>query len=308
MDVLARIWIAGEETFIGQALRRVLERSGYRTVIPPGGVVLTDESQVRNFFTEAKPEYIFLVGGKSGGIRANQKYPADFALDNLAVTCNVITAALRFRTRKLLYLANSCVYPKHCPQPMRPESLLSGKLEPTNEAYAVAKLAGITLVQACREQYGADFIAVIPANPFGPGEDFDREDSHVIPALIRKMHEAKVRHEASLEIWGTGAPRRDFIFVDDLARGCLFAMQNYSDLAPINIGSGTGISIRELALMVQEVVGFAGEIRFDSSKPDGMPVKLLDSSTVNAMGWQLKTELSEAIGVTYRWFLEQGGS
>jgi GDP-L-fucose synthase len=289
---------------VGAALLRELERQGYTNVVgrdrePP----LTDATEVDRFFKKSGPEYVFLVAGKSGGIGANQKYPADLMLDNLLTEAHVIQSAYRHRTKKLLYLASSCSYPKHCSQPMRVESLLTGRLEPTNEAYAVAKIAGIVLCQAYCQQYGARFINGIPADAFGPGDDFNAEDSHVVGAVIRKMHLAKKAGARTVEIWGTGSPRREFIFVDDLAEACLFLMRRYDCPLPINIGSGFGISIRQLARVIKEIVGYPGELHFDESKPNGMPVKILDSSELRTMGWRPRTSLKSSLAITYEWFL-----
>jgi GDP-L-fucose synthase len=258
---------------------------------------------VSDFFAQNKPEYVFLAAGKSGGISANQKYPADLMLDNLLVICNVIDSAYHSGVKKLLYLASSCSYPKHSAQPMQVESLMTGILEPTNEAYAVAKIAGIKLCQAYCQQYGANFISGIPANAFGIGDDFSLEESHVIPALIRKMHEAKIADAEFVEIWGTGTPRREFIFADDLADACIFIADNYDDPMPINIGGGLDLSIKELAELIKEAIGYRGQLHFDASKPDGMPLKALDSSKLQSMGWQPQTSFRAAVEATYDWFL-----
>jgi GDP-L-fucose synthase len=302
----AIIYVAGGQTLIGAAILRQLKQQGYTNIVGKPGEEpdLTDATSVDEFFSRLLPEYVFMAAGKSGGILANQKYPADLMLDNLLIECNVIRAAYQHRVKKLLYLASSCCYPRHCPQPMRVESLLTGSLEPTNEAYAVAKIAGIKLCQAYRQQYGANFIVGIPANAFGPGDDFSPEDSHVIAALIRKMHEAKRKGTPTVEIWGTGTPRREFIFADDLADACLFVMQKYDGTEPINLGGGTDLSIGELAQLTKEVVGYEGELCFDTSRPDGMPLKVLDSSPLMAMGWNQVTSFRDAVSATYNWFRE----
>jgi GDP-L-fucose synthase len=289
---------------------RELKRQGYTNMVsrPEEEPDLTDGTQVDAFFARTAPEYVFLVGGKSGGIRANQKYPAELMLDNLLMECHVIHNAYHHGVKKLLYLASSCSYPKHCPQPMRVESLLTGPVEPTNEPYALAKIAGIKLCQAYSQQYGANFISAIPANAFGPGDDFSLEDSHVIAALIRKMHEAKEQGREVVEIWGTGSARREFIFTDDLADACIFVMNAYEGTQPINLGWGWDISIAELALVVKEVTGFQGKIHFDTSKPDGMPVKLLDPSKLNALGWHPRVPFRSALLETYKWFLQSRGN
>lgn len=306
MDRNARIFVAGTEGFLREALLAELGREGYKDIAGQGSQPqLTDEGEVRRFFSAACPEYVFLIGGKSGGIRANQKYPAELMLDNLLVGCNVIESAHRYGVRKLLYLGSSCIYPKFTEQPMRVEALMTGKLEATNEAYALAKLAGLRLCQAYREQFGAPFILAIPANVFGPGDDFSDEDSHVVAALIRRMHEAKILGREYVEIWGTGLPRREFIFSEDLAKACLFLMHAYDSNEPINIGIGCDWSIAELAALVKEAVGYNGELRFDPSKPDGMPAKLLDSSKLRDLGWKASTSIREALAVTYQWFLQR---
>lgn len=306
MDKQAKIYVAGGQTLVGEAILRQLANQGYGNIVGQPGQEpeLTDVRSVDDFFAQHRPAYVFLAAGKSGGIQANQTYPATLMLDNLLVACHVIHAAHRHSVSKLLYLASSCSYPRNSPQPMQVESLLTGTLEPTNESYAVAKLAGIKLCEAYRKQYGSDFIVGIPANPFGIGDDFSLEDSHVIPALIRKMHEAKLQGESQVTLWGTGIPRREFIFADDLADACLFVMGHYSDLSPINLGGGTDLSIRELAAVIKTVVGFTGDLCFDATKPDGMPLKALNSNPLLALGWQAKTSLEEAITETYRWWLQ----
>lgn len=310
MEKRSRVYVAGGRTLIGSALLRELDRQGYTNVLGRPGEEpdLTDAAQVESFFARNAPEYVFVAAGRSGGIAANQKYPADLMLDNLLVECHLLAAAHRHRVRKLLYLASSCSYPKHSPQPMREDALLTGPVEPTNEAYAVAKIAGIKLCQAYRQQYGASFVAGIPANAFGPGDDFSPEDSHVIAALIQKMHEARLSGADSVEIWGTGSPRREFVFADNLAEACLLAMRAYDGPEPINLGGGVDMSIAELACLIREVTGFRGQILFDTGKPDGMPVKLLDSSKLLALGWRPRLSFRSALEATYDWFLQsQGG-
>ncbi len=266
---------------------------------------LHDAGQVDAFFARTAPKYVLLAGGKSGGIGANQKYPVELMVDNLIIACHVMGSAFRHGVTKLLYLASSCVYPRHCAQPMRVEAVLSGPLEGTSEAYAIAKIAGIKLCQAYRREYGVDFIIGIAADIFGPGDDFSLEDSHVLAALLRRIHEAKVRGAETVEIWGTGTPRRDFLFADDLADACLFVLGEYSDAQPINLGGGADLSIGELAGLVKHVVGYTGHLRFDTSKPDGMPLKCLDWSTLRSMGWRPKTPFRAALIRTYEWFLEE---
>lgn len=310
MEKNAKIYVAGSGTFIGSSIVRELRRRGYEPIIeePGKGPELTDASEVNAFFSRFAPDYVFMAAGEIAGIGANQRYPADLMLNNLLVECHVIHSAYAQGVKKLLYLASSCSYPKLCPQPMRVESLMAGPLEPTSEFYALAKIAGIKLCQAYRKQHGANFVVGIPANPFGPGDDFTLEDAHVIGALIRKMHDAKRDNAESIEIWGTGAPQRDFIFVDDLANACAFIMDEYDEAEPINIGSGSNTSIRDLAELIKEVVGYKGRVGFDTSKPDGMPFKLLDSGKLNQLGWQPRTPLLSALAATYDSFLENSGN
>ncbi len=303
MERNVRIYVAGAETLIGRGLFRHLRRQGYTNVIgdPEGENPLRNPALVDVFFAQNRPQYVFFAAGKSGGIRANQNYPADLMLDNLVIEANVIGSAHRYQVEKLLYLASSCSYPRLAPQPIREESLLTGPLEPTNEAYAVAKIAGIELCRAFNQQYGTSFLSAVPANTFGPDDDTDVEDAHVIPALMMRMAKAKALNLPTVDIWGTGSPEREFIFVDDLADACEFVMQNYVDSAPINLGSGHRISIRALAEQIQQIVGYEGKLYFDTSKPDGMPLKMLDSEKLRAMGWQAKTSFAEALAVTFRW-------
>lgn len=276
----ARIHVAGPETLIGAGIVRALERHGYRHL------------------TSDRPEYVFVAAGKSGGILANQKYQADLCRDNLQVALDVIPASVG--VKKLLYLGSSCVYPKDAPQPMCPESLGTGPLEPTSAAYATAKLAGLALCQAYRQQHGANFITAIAADVFGPGGKFSAEDSHVVPALLVKMHEAKLAGHDHVTLWGTGAPKREFTFVDDLAEACLLVMEKYDGDTPINLGSGETASIRELAEQVRAVVGFTGEVRWDTSRPDGASIKWLDTSALRALGWRPATSLADGLRATYR--------
>lgn len=309
MEKNSRVYVAGARTLIGTAILRQLERQGYTNIPGKAGEEpdLTNAGAVDDFFAHQALEYVFMAAGKSGGIEANRKYPAELMLNNLLIGCNVIHNSYRYGVKKLLYLASSCSYPKNCPQPMRVESLLTGAFEPTNEAYAVAKIAGIKLCQAYRQQYGAKYIVGIPANVFGPGDDFGPEDSHVIAALIRKMHEAKMLGAPFVEIWGTGTPRREFIFADDLADSCLFVMQEYDGAEPINLGGGTDLSIRELAATIKEVAGYTGELRYNPNHPDGMPLKVLDSSKLTTMGWRPTTPFRVALAATYDSFLETQG-
>ena len=299
------VFVAGSATLIGAALRRQLAAEGFHNLCGHRGTDpdLTDAAAVDRFFSLHKPAYVFHAAGQSGGIAANQQYPATLMRDNLAVNLNLLDAAHRHGVRKLLYLASSCCYPRLCPQPMAVAHLMTGPLEPTNEAYATAKLAGLKLTQAYREEYGDDFIAGIPANAFGVGDDFDPEHGHVVGALIHRMHEAKQRGDAAVTIWGTGTARREFIFADDLADACMFVMRNYSSATPINLGGGTDLSIRELAEMIREVVGFQGELVFDASRPDGMPLKSLDARPLAALGWTPRTLLCRGLQLTYQDYL-----
>ncbi len=306
MQTNDRIYVAGGDTLIGAAILRQLQRQGFTHLLggSSGEPDLNLAVAVDDFFDQAAPEYVFIAAGKSGGIEANRKYPADLMLDNLRVECHLIDSAYRHDVKKLLYLASSCCYPKHCQQPMRVESLLSGPLEPTNEAYGLAKIAGLKLCQAYRQQYGANFVVGIPANTFGSGDDFSTEDSHVIAALIGRLHAAKITGAPTVEIWGTGTPRREFIFVDDLAEACITVMQVYAGLDPINLGSGLDLSIAELAELIREVVGYVGELRYDPSRPDGMPLKALDSSQLTSLGWRPATTFRSALTMIYAEFLQ----
>jgi GDP-L-fucose synthase len=304
MKTEARILVAGRNTLVGSALCRELARQGCRNVIPDPADEpdWTDAGQVEALFAGLRPEFVFLAAGRSGGIGLNRERPADLMAHNLRVDTLAIECARRFGARKLLYLASSCCYPRDCPQPMKPERLLTGPLEPTNEAYALAKLAGTKLCQACRAQYGSRFIVGIPATPFGPGDHFDVENSHVIGALIRRMHEARVAGDSEIVLWGTGTPRRDFLFADDLADACIRAMECYDEAAPINLGPNEDISIAELAGQIRSVTGFRGALRFDASKPDGMPRKFLDAAVLRDLGWTPRHRLADALAATYDWF------
>ncbi len=303
------VYVAGGQTLIGAALLRRLAAHGFQHLI--GGdhePDLTYRGAVEKFLEKHRPAYIIVAAGKSGGIAANVKYPASFMYDNLVASTNIIHAAHEHGVKKLLYLASSCSYPRQCPQPMAIEQLMTGPLEPTNEPYAVAKLAGLKLCQAYRQEYNADFIVGIPANAFGVGDDFSAEDSHVIGALIGRMHNAKLRNEPSVVIWGSGSPKREFIFADDLADACLFVLQNYSSASPINLGGGDAVSIAELAAMIKQVVGYRGELKFDTTRPDGMPLKALDSRPLQALGWKPATPFASALEQTYEDYLKQAGT
>ncbi len=307
MNRTARIYVAGGQTLVGAALLELLRSAGYCNLVgtPPDEPDLTVAGQVEDFFGEARPEYVFLVAGKSGGIDLNRQRPAELMLDNLLIAAHVIHQAYCHRVRKLLYLASSCCYPKHAPQPLRVESLMTGRLEPTSAAYATAKLAGWQLCEAYRQQYGIHFVTAFPANPFGPHDDFSPESGHVIPALMRRAHEAKVRGEPVLPIWGTGTPRREFIYSRDLADACLFVMHSYDGPEPINLGGAVDLSIAEVAEGVAELVGYRGRLHFDTSKADGMPFKGLDSSRLRELGWGPSTDFRVALAETYAWFQKE---
>ena len=266
---------------------------------------LINQKDVEEFFKEEKPEFVFLAAAKVGGIYANNTYPAEFIYNNLMIQTNVIHSAYKYRTKKLLFLGSACIYPKFSPQPIKEEYLLTKSLEPTNEAYAIAKIAGLEMCKFYRRQYGCDFISAMPNNIYGIYDNFDLENSHVIPALIRKLHDAKVNKSKEALIWGTGKPKREFLYVDDLADACIYLMDNYSEEVHINIGTGEDIEIRELALLIKEIVGFKGEIKNDLSKPDGTPRKLLDVQKINQLGWSHKVDLKEGLLKTYRWYLEK---
>jgi GDP-L-fucose synthase len=302
----ARVYVAGHRGMVGGAIVRALEARGYRNLLlrTSRELDLRDQAAVRAFFDAERPDYVFLAAARVGGILANDTYPADFLFDNLAIEANVIHAAWRSGVRKLLFLGSTCIYPKLAPQPLKEEYLLTGPLEPTNEWYAVAKIAGIKLCQAYRRQHGCDFVSAMPTNLYGPGDNFDLAASHVVPALLRKFHEAKVRGEASATVWGSGRPLREFLHVDDLADALLFLMERYSGEEHVNVGVGEDLSIADLARLVAEVVGFRGELVFDASKPDGTPRKLVDTTKINALGWQPRIGLREGLAATYRWFLD----
>jgi GDP-L-fucose synthase len=306
VDQRSRIYVAGMSTVIGAALVRVLRRQGYVNLLAVDGNEpdFTEAGAVDAFFARFTPDVVFLTGGRTAGIRGNQLLPADLMLNNLLVECHVVDRAFRHGVRELLYLASSCCYPRACPQPMRVESLFTGPLEPTNEAYALAKLAGIGLCRAYASQHGVRFVSVIPGDTFGPRDDFSPEESHVVAALLRRMHEAKVSDAATVAIWGTGMPRRDFVYADDLADACITVMQRYGGLGAINVSAGMDMSIRSLAELIKDVVGFRGTLEFDTSRPNGMPLKVLDTSELQKLGWRPRTSLRDALQVTYTWFLE----
>jgi GDP-L-fucose synthase len=301
------IFVAGHRGLVGSAIARALESRGYGNLIlrTRAELDLRDAAAVNAFFAQHRPEFVFLAAAKVGGILANSTQPADFLRDNLAIEINVIDAAYRNGCRKLQFLGSSCIYPKFAPQPIREESMLTGELEPTNEWYAIAKIAGIKMAQAYRKQYGFSAISLMPTNLYGPGDNFDLAGSHVLPALIRKFHDAKTNGRREVVLWGTGTPRREFLHVDDLAEAALSTMREYDAPEIINVGTGEDLTIRELADLVSGVVGFTGSIAYDTSKPDGTPRKLLDVSRIKATGWAPKIPLREGIAETYRWYLQQ---
>jgi GDP-L-fucose synthase len=337
MEKTNRIFVAGHKGLVGSAITRKLQSEGYSDLILRSHreLDLMRQAEVEAFFKAEKPDYVFLAAAKVGGILANNTYPAEFIYENLLIETNVIHHAYKAGVKKLLFLGSSCIYPRDCPQPMKEEYLLSGKLEPTNEPYAIAKIAGIKMCQSYNRQYGTRFISVMPTNLYGPGDNFDLDTSHVLPALIRKFHEAKIReanlpevtsgHKRSapptsgersersspgsfVTLWGTGTPRREFLHVDDLADACVFLMKHYEESEIINIGVGKDISISELADLIKNIVGFKGTIRYDRTKPDGTPRKLLDVGKLKTLGWQPKISLREGIETSYRWFRENAAS
>lgn len=310
MNPTDTIFVAGHRGMVGSAIvRRLLAEGASRLLLRSRSELdLTDQAAVEAFFAAEKPEYVFLAAAKVGGIRANNAYPAEFLRDNLAIQTNVIHSAWKHGAAKLCFLGSSCIYPKLAPQPLREEYLLTGPLEPTNEWYAVAKIAGIKMCQAYRRQYRFDAISLMPTNLYGPGDNFHPENSHVLPALIRRFHEARQRGDASVAIWGTGTPRREFLHVDDLADAAVFLMQNHSGEQFVNVGTGTDLTILELAQLVADVVGFTGAIVTDPSKPDGTPRKLLDVSRLDAMGWKARIGLREGVAGAYAWYLENAAT
>jgi len=303
----ARIYVAGHRGLVGSAILRRLAAEGFTNVLTATReqVDLRDQAAVNYWFRAHRPEYVFLVAGTVGGILANSTRPAEFLYDNLMIHATVVHAAHLFPVRRLLYLGSSCIYPRDCPQPMREEHLLSGPLEPTNEWYATAKIAGIKLCQAYRKQYGCDFISAMPTNLYGPHDNFDLQGAHVLPALLRKFHEAKARGEQQVVVWGSGTPSREFLHVDDLADACLFLMEHYSDESHINVGTGIDLPIHELAVKVRDIVCPDAVLRFDTSKPDGTPRKVLDVTKLRNLGWAPSIDLDTGIRTTYQWFLDQ---
>lgn len=302
MDKKAKIYVAGHRGMVGSAIARKLSEEGFTNVIcrTSKELNLTDQKQVHDFFKREKPEFVFLAAAKVGGIHANNTYRGQFLYENLMIEANVIHEAYVNGAKKLLFLGSSCIYPKLADQPIREDSLLTGPLELTNEPYAIAKIAGIKLCETYRDQYGVDFISAMPTNLYGPNDNYDLNNSHVLPALLRKFHAAKANNEDSVSIWGTGTPLREFLHVDDLAEACLFLMNNYEDPQTINIGYGEDLSIKDLALLIKQIVGYQGELKFDTCKPDGTPRKLMDSTRINNLGWKAKIRLREGIDSVYR--------
>lgn len=306
MEKNSKIFVAGHRGLVGSAIVRNLKENGYENIITKtrDELDLLDYQAVSDFFTQEKPEYVFLAAAKVGGIYANNIYPADFIFQNLQIQNNIIHNAYLHKTKKLLFLGSSCIYPRDCAQPIKETYLLAGPLEKTNEAYAIAKIAGIKMCQAYNKQYGTKFISVMPTNLYGINDNFDLENSHVLPALLRKFHDAKIENKKEVVMWGTGSPKREFLYVDDMADACVHLMNAYEDGEIVNIGTGEDVTIKELAILIKEIVGFEGEIINDTTKPDGTPKKLLDVSKLHSLGWKHKTKLENGIKMTYEWFLE----
>ncbi|NET10008.1 MAG: GDP-L-fucose synthase [Symploca sp. SIO2B6] len=306
MENNAKIYVAGHNGLVGSAIVRTLTAQGYTNLVVRSSreLDLRSQAEVKAFFEQERPDYVFLAAAKVGGIHANNTYRAEFIYDNLVIETNVIHSAYETGVKKLLFLGSSCIYPKLCPQPMKEEHLLTGFLEPTNEPYAIAKIAGLKLCENYCYQYGVNYISAMPTNLYGLNDNFDLANSHVLPALMRKFHEAKVNNKPTVEVWGTGTALREFLYVDDLADALLFLIENYDDTTFVNVGTGDEVSIKELALTIKAVVGYEGELVFDTSKPDGTPRKLLDISKLKSLGWQPKTSLKEGIETTYQWFSE----
>ncbi|MFW5872378.1 MAG: GDP-L-fucose synthase [bacterium] len=301
-----KIYIAGHRGMVGSAILRKLEREGFNNFVTRTSkeLDLRDQQAVAEFFAEEKPDFVFLAAAKVGGIVANNTYRAEFLYDNLMIQNNIIHNSYKSGVEKLLFLGSSCIYPKLAPQPLKEDYLLTGLLEPTNEPYAIAKIAGIKMCDAYRHQYGSNFISAMPTNLYGPNDNYDLKNSHVLPALIRKFHEAKENNAEFVEIWGTGSPLREFMHVDDLAEACYFLMQNYNEAGFVNVGTGVDISIRDLAYLIKDIVGFSGDLRFDTSKPDGTPRKLMDVSRLKDMGFEPRVSLEKGIEITYNDFLQ----
>lgn len=307
MNKDSKIFVAGHRGMVGSAILRKLQSEGFSNLCfrTSSELDLTNQQAVADFFAQERPEYVFLAAAKVGGILANNTYRADFIYQNLQIQNNVIHSSYKTGVKKLMFLGSSCIYPKFADQPMREEYLLTGTLEPTNEPYAIAKIAGIKMCEAYRSQYGCNYISVMPTNLYGPNDNYDLNNSHVLPALIRKFHEAKENAESTVTVWGTGSPRREFLYVDDLADACFFLMQNYNEAGFVNIGTGEDLSIKDLAYTVKDIIGFRGEIVFDTTKPDGTPRKLMDVTRLNNLGYKAKTSLEEGIKLAYQDFLKR---
>ncbi len=301
-----KIYVAGSGGMVGSAIVRKLKNEGYENILIRSSkeLDLRNQAAAKEFIEKERPDYVFMAAAKVGGIQANNTYPAQFIYDNLMIEANLIHAAYETGVKKLLFLGSSCIYPKFAEQPLKEDALLTGLLEPTNEAYAIAKITGIKLCEFYRKQYGCDFISAMPTNLYGINDNFDLNSSHVLPALIRKFHEAKINGDKEVVIWGTGTPKREFLYVDDLAEACLFLMGNYSEEQHINVGTGEDLSVKELAKLIKKIVGFEGEIINDTSKPDGTPRKVMDVSKLNRLGWKASTGLEEGIRKVYDWFLK----
>jgi GDP-L-fucose synthase len=307
LEKSAKIYIAGHRGMVGSAIHRKLVKEGFTNFVfrTSSELDLREQADVRIFFENERPEYVFLAAAKVGGIMANNIYRAEFLYENLQIQNNVIDSSYRYGIKKLLFLGSSCIYPKLAPQPLQEDSLLTGTLEPTNEPYAIAKISGIKMCEAYRSQYGCDFISVMPTNLYGPNDNYDLNKSHVLPAMIRKFHEAKQENKPAVELWGTGSPLREFLHADDLADACYFLMENYSESGFLNIGVGSDVTIKALAELIQHVVGYEGDIQWNTDKPDGTPRKLMDVSKLHNLGWKHKTELAEGIRITYQDFLSK---
>ncbi|MEK7180194.1 MAG: GDP-L-fucose synthase [Patescibacteria group bacterium] len=307
MDKKSKIYVAGHRGLVGSSIVRRLEKDGYGNLLlrTRKELDLLDQKAVSAFFEEEKPEYVFIAAAKVGGIHANSTYPASFIYENILIEANIINAAYVNKVKKLIFLGSSCIYPRLAEQPIKEEYLLTGSLEPTNTAYAIAKIAGIIMCQSYNKQYGTNFISVMPTNLYGPHDNFDLKNSHVLPALIRKFHEAKINSHSEVVVWGTGRALREFLHVDDLASACFFLMNNYNDSSIVNIGTGEDISIKSLAELIKEIVGFEGKIIWDQTKPDGTPRKLLDVSKLHELGWKHTIDLKDGITSTYEWYKNQ---
>ena len=307
MNREGKIYVAGHGGLVGSGIMDKLGQHSYKNIIyrTSSELDLRDQIAVNQFFATERPEYVFLAAAKVGGILANSNYPAQFIYNNLMIEANVIHAAYRYGIKKLLFLGSSCIYPKFAPQPMKEEYLLTGELEPTNDAYAIAKIAGIKMCQAYNKQYNTNFIAVMPTNLYGPNDNFDLTSSHVLPALLRKFHEAKMNQQPSVEIWGTGKPRREFLHVDDLAEACIFLMDHYEGTEPINVGTGRDMAIADLATLIAKIVGYSGNIQYKTDMPDGTMRKMLDVSKIALLGWKPGISLEDGIAMTYQWYIQE---